>query len=148
MTGPGDDILDAIEAGKDDDALMKQFKINTDQVNSFRSLYYGLTNRKVKYGEIKDYYPELKTYFTSATPAAQETPEATAMPKEDFTKLPKQKMASESTARMTMPAPKATGPSKQEVLDKKLQESQLTLQNELGANDDVVEKMIRNQRYA
>lgn len=144
--GPGDDILDAIEAGKDDSALMKDYKLNTDQVNAFRSLYYGITNRKIEYGRIKDYYPELKTYFSGGSPAAP------AMPREDFTKLPKQKAVTESSSVPTPRIVQDVNAGKKGVvladkLTKKVEDSNKSIYEELKANDDVVEKMIRNQRY-
>lgn len=75
-TGPGDDILYAIEKGDTDDAVMTKYKINGDQLKAFKSLHYGLTNRKVAYGEINDYYPELKTYFTGPAAPVNGTPAA------------------------------------------------------------------------
>jgi hypothetical protein len=142
--GPGDDILDAIEAGKGDDVLMKDFKLNADQVKSFKSLYYGLSNGKMKYDEIKEYYPELKTYFSG--PTLQQTPEAPSVPKEDFTKPAKQRTVAESTARAAT-VPIKTGLTNQDLLNKKVLTAEIMIPRELEGNDDVVEKMIRNQRY-
>lgn len=142
--GPGDDVLDAIEAGKGDDVLMKDYKLNKDQVNSFRSLYYGLTKGGVKYNEIKDYYPELKSYFTG--PTLQQTPETPTIPKEDYTKPVKQPTIAESTSRSAI-SPIKTGQVNLDILNKKLEASKKSLYTELDSNDDVLEKMIRNQRY-
>lgn len=146
FTGPGDDVLDAIEAGKGDDVLMKDFKLKSDEVKAFRSLYYGLTNRKVKYEEISDYYPELKSYFTAAAPTIRQTPETPTIPKEDFTKPVKSPAVAESTARAAT-VPIKTGQVQKDIFDKKLQSAKTNLYTELEGNDDVVEKMIRNQRY-
>ncbi len=147
FTGPGDDVLDAIEAGKGDDVLMKDFKLKSEEVKAFRSLYYGLTNSKIKYEEISNYYPELKSYFSgSAAPAIKQTPETPTIPKEDFTKPVKSPTVAESTARAAT-IPVKTGQVQKDVFDKKLQTAKTNLFNELDANDDVVEKLIRYQRY-
>ncbi len=145
FTGPGDDVLAAIEAGKADDVLMKDYKLNNDQVKAFRGLHYGLSNKKMKYEEIKDYYPELKSYFTTG-PTLQQTPETPTVPKEDFTKPVKERAIAESTARAAT-VPIKTGITKQDILDKKVQSAQQSLKTELESNDDVVEHMIRDQRY-
>src|ERR1044072_53555 len=142
--GPGDDVLDAIEAGKGDDVLMKDYKLNSDQVKSFRSLYYGLTKGNMKYDDIKDYYPELKTYF--AGPTLQQTPEASVIPKEDFTKPVKQTTVAESTAH-TATQPVKTGQVNQDILNNKLKTAKQTLQNTLTGYDDVLQNMIRTHRY-
>lgn len=139
-------MLDAIEAGKADDVLMKDYKLNKDQVKSFRALYYGLTNSKIKYEEINDYYPELKSYFTTAAPTIRQTPETPTIPKEDFTKPVKSKTVAESTARATT-IPTSTGQVQKDVFDQKLQSARQSLATELEGNDDVIEKVIRTQRY-
>lgn len=72
-TGPGDEILDAIESGVPDDQLIKKYKVSGEQLNSFKSLYYGLTNRKIGYDEIGSYYPELNNYFKAPVPIAPKT---------------------------------------------------------------------------
>lgn len=75
-TGPGDDILDAIESGATDDVLLKKYNLNTNQLKSFKGLYYGLVNQKIAYNEIGDYFPDLNTYFKSPAPVAPKSPVA------------------------------------------------------------------------
>jgi hypothetical protein len=144
--GPGDDVLDAIEAGKDDNALMKDYKLNSEQVRSFRSLYYGLTNKRMRYEDINEYFPDLKTYFTPPAPTLQQTPEAPGIPKEDFTKPVKQKQIAESTA-LAATQPGKTGLTNQDILNNKVKAAKQNLYNELEGNNDVAERMIRVQRY-
>lgn len=61
--GPGDEILDAIEKGAADTLIIKKYKLNDDQLKSFKSLHYGLSNQKMNYDEIESYYPEINSYF-------------------------------------------------------------------------------------
>jgi hypothetical protein len=107
--GPGDDILDAIEAGTADDALMSKFKLNADNLKAFKSLYYGLTEDDMRYEDIGEYYPELNDYFKAAQPLApearpQEPAAAMQQPAGDPFKLMKErerltkKLATSSTA--------------------------------------------------
>lgn len=156
--GPGDDILSAIQGGKGDSVILKQFGINADQLTAFKSLNYGLSNQKMGYNQIKDYYPELKDYFKpESEPAPQATDtkaaqNATTIEKPDFTKPVREKKVAESTA----PSLKASqqlaegvlpGGTLQDKFDKKIAASQESLHKELRNNDDVVEKMIRTHRY-
>lgn len=112
---PGDDILNAIQKGANDQAVIKQFGIGEDLVKSFKSLSYGLTNNKISKDDIGDYYPELKTYFqapvTGPTESlAEQIPgnaqvkqtkpviEMPKLPKLDFTKPVEEPAAAESVS--------------------------------------------------
>lgn len=70
--GPGDDILDALEAGTADDAVMSKYKIDANKLKAFKSLYYGLTEDDMRYEDIGEYYPELNDYFKPSKPLAPE----------------------------------------------------------------------------
>lgn len=69
-TGPGDDVLDAIEAGAADNEIMTKFKVDDKQLKAFKSLHYGLSNQEMAYEEIGSYYPELESYFKEPKPVA------------------------------------------------------------------------------
>lgn len=154
-TGPGDEILKAIGAGKSDDAIIKQYSIDPEQLKAFKSLQYGLSNKKVDSNEINDYYPELKKYFTGPpAPAAPKQQEATDIERPDFTKPVKQPQPKESTAapaslkafQQEAESGKA-GETLQQKFEKKYTESVSKINSELENSDDVIRKMIRQGRY-
>lgn len=157
--GPGEDILDAIESGAADDAIMSKYKIDGNQLKAFRSLHYGLSNQKMAFDEIESYYPELNKYFKlgpylpkEQTPPAKQ--QASTIEKPDFTKPVKQKNVAESTAapatlksfQQSAESGKA-GETLQEKFDKGVEVSKKKVNEALQGHDDVVEKMIRTQRY-
>lgn len=151
--GPGDDILDSIEAGTADDTVMKKFSINADQLKAFKSLHYGLINQKLGYNEINDYYPELRTYFGQST-VTPSKPQNAAIEKPDFTKPVREKAITESTAapaglKHFQQAAESGKPieSLQQKFDRGAKESLLKVHEALKGNDDVAEKMIRDFRY-
>lgn len=152
-TGPGDDILNALDAGKADDAIMKQFSLNGDQLNSFKSLHYGLSNQKVNYNEINDLFPELKSYFKEGGKTASQQPSNTTIEKPDFTKPVHEKAISESTS---LPGEKQVKQSVdtahnveslQQKFDRGAKESIAHINNALISNDDVINTMIKQGRY-
>lgn len=152
-TGPGDEILDAIEAGTADNVVMKKYGVDADQLKAFKSLHYGLSNQKMAYDEIEDYYPEITKYFKLGPYLPKQKAAQPVMEKPDFTKPVKEKAVSESTAQpakvkltQQLAESKTTG-TLQEKFNKKIVESDQKLHDELRGNDDVVEHMIRDQRY-
>lgn len=150
-TGPGDQILDAIEGGKADDAIMKQYSINGDQLKSFKSLYYGLSNQKMGYNEIGELFPELNQYFKPGSAPKQVQQPGIETP--DFTKPVHEKLATESTALPSMKQSKAAADNAKDVeslqqkFDRGAKESLLTINKALASHDDVVNTMIRKGRY-
>jgi hypothetical protein len=148
--GPGDEILDEIEKGTADDAIIKKYKVNGEQLRAFKSLHYGLSNQKMGYNEIEDYFPELNTYFKGA---AQPAPAQPGIERPDFTKPVKQKALKESTARPTQAVTQLAETERpvqtmeMKFADKAKMASEVANKT-LGENDDVVEKLIREGRYA
>lgn len=121
-TGPGDEILDAIEGGVNDSTISKKYGLSPDQIKLFKSLHYGLSNQKMAYNEISDYFPELQTYFQ---PAQQ--------------KKPAPAITSQQAAQLY---PKTVDPW----VEKQKQSAEV-LNKALTENDDVIEKLIKEHRY-
>lgn len=119
-TGPGDEILDAIEKGTADSIISKKYGVNTDQLRLFKSLHYGLSSQKMGYDEINSYFPELNTYFQSKKPSPAITPEQ---------------------AKELYPKPA------EDPWTVKGKQSIETLNKVVAENDDVVENTIREHRY-
>lgn len=157
-TGPGDEILKAIGEGKADEAIQKQYSIDSEQLKAFKSLQYGLSKKQIDSSDIKNYYPELKKFFTGPSapvaPAAEKAQAVTDIERPDFTKPVKQSQPKESTAapaslkhfQQAAESGKA-GESLQQKLDKKYSESVAKINEELENSDDVIRKMIRSGRY-
>lgn len=91
-TGPGDEILDAIETGMADDQVLTKYKISPDQLKSFKSLHYGLINRRIAYDDIGSYFPDLETYFKPAAPVVPTAPAAPEQPKVNKTQASVEKI--------------------------------------------------------
>lgn len=121
LTGPGDEILDLIEKGTADSVISKKYGVNTDQLRLFKSLHYGLSNQRMGYNEIRDYFPELNTYFQEPKKPSP------AITKEQAKELYPQPAEDPWTIK---------GKQSIDVLNKALQE-----------NDDVVENTIKEHRY-
>jgi len=119
-TGPGEDILDAIESGAADDVLILKFHVKPEEIKAFRSLHYGLSNQKMKFDEIGEYYPELNTYFKPAAPLARYKPTAKDLA---------------PPAPIPKPVPGDT------------EASRANINKALFVNDDVIDYMIREGRY-
>lgn len=152
MTGPGDEILDAIESGISDAELQKKYKIDSAQLGAFKSLHYGLSNKKMQYEEIGDYYPELNSYFKPSTPAPQNQQQATVIERPDFTKPVSEKKVAESTAPSTLQSKqlaeqKRNPETTAQLFAEKVKKSNQTALKTLVENDDVIVKLIREGRY-
>lgn len=148
--GPGDDILDELDKGTKDDVILSKYKVNTDQLRAFKSLHYGLSNQKMAYQEIEDYFPELNTYFKGGEKPAPALP---GIERPDFTKPVKEKALRESTAPSTA-AVKQLAEADRPVqtmamkFADKAKKADRVAKKTLLENDDVVENLIREGRYS
>lgn len=151
-TGPGDDILDAIEAGTADKDILTKYKINDDQLKAFKTLHYGLSNQEMRYSEIGDYFPDLNSYFKGGTVPSPKKETTDVIEKPDFTKPVHEKRASESTAapvpqtKYNQAAAESNKPllSLQQKFNKKADEGLQSVNKALHTNDDVIKTVIRD----
>lgn len=150
--GPGDDILDAIEAGKADKDIISKYKLSNDQLKNFKALHYGLSSEEMNYDEIGDYFPDLNSYFKGPAPVSAPTQQQTAKPvleKPDFTKPVREKTISESTSLPGVKQVKQSVEtaknveSLQQKFDRGAKESLVNINKALSSHDDVINNMIQ-----